>query len=187
LVTKYGRLWSKISKVLVSRNGKQIRDRFINILDPNIKKGKFSLDEDLKLLKMYKKLGPKWATIAKFFENRTADMVKNRFHSSIKKNLQYLEDFEERPFAFGNREFPEFEGLTKIESRDDSRNCIQSFNKSENETISENYEMRRTFDNLTEEKAIDMNYIQLSNSTLNLNANDDIFNSRWEFEDYFIM
>jgi len=52
------------------------------------------LDEDLKLLTLYKKLGPKWATIAKFFENRTADMVKNRFHSSIKKNMKFLEDVE---------------------------------------------------------------------------------------------
>jgi len=94
LVQKYGKSWSKISKILISRNGKQIRDRYINILDPSIKKGKFSLDEDLKLLTLYKKLGPRWATIAKYFENRTADMVKNRFHSSIKKNIKFLEDAE---------------------------------------------------------------------------------------------
>jgi len=94
LVNKYGKSWSKISKVLISRNGKQIRDRYINILDPSIKKEKFALDEDLKLLTLYKKLGPRWATISKFFENRTADMVKNRFHSSIKKNMKFLEDID---------------------------------------------------------------------------------------------
>jgi len=40
LVNKYGKAWSKISKILGTRNGKQIRDRFINVLDPEIKKRK---------------------------------------------------------------------------------------------------------------------------------------------------
>jgi hypothetical protein len=85
LVQIYGKCWSKISKVLVTRNGKQIRDRFINVLDPKIKKGKFTDDEDKKLIKLFMSYGPKWATISKHFANRTADMIKNRFHSSIKK------------------------------------------------------------------------------------------------------
>jgi myb proto-oncogene protein len=87
LVTIYGKCWSKISKILVSRNGKQIRDRFINVLDPEIKKGKFTDKEDRQLIKLYLLYGPRWAIISKHFEYRTADMVKNRFHSSIKKLL----------------------------------------------------------------------------------------------------
>jgi hypothetical protein len=85
LVELHGKSWSKISKILVSRNGKQIRDRFINVLDPEITKGKFSEEEDQALIKYYLIYGPKWATITKHFHNRTADMIKNRFHSSIKK------------------------------------------------------------------------------------------------------
>lgn len=81
----YGKSWSKISKILVSRNGKQIRDRFINVLDPDIKKGKFTDEEDKALIRLYLYYGAKWATIAKHFPDRTADMIKNRFHSSIKK------------------------------------------------------------------------------------------------------
>ncbi len=38
LVQKYGKAWSKISKMLNTRNGKQIRDRFINVLDPEIRR-----------------------------------------------------------------------------------------------------------------------------------------------------
>ena len=87
LVAKYGKAWSKISKTLGTRNGKQIRDRYINVLDPEIKKGKFTEEEDNMLINLYYKHGPKWATIAKYYNNRTADMVKNRFHSSIKKRL----------------------------------------------------------------------------------------------------
>ena len=38
LVGKYGKAWAKISGILKPRNGKQIRDRFINVLDPKIAK-----------------------------------------------------------------------------------------------------------------------------------------------------
>jgi hypothetical protein len=87
LVNKYGKAWSKISKILGTRNGKQIRDRFINVLDPEIRKGKFTDEEDRKLISLFRQYGSKWATIAKYYPNRTADMIKNRFHSSIKKKL----------------------------------------------------------------------------------------------------
>ncbi len=87
LVLRHNKSWSKISKILGTRNGKQIRDRYINVLDPEIRKGKFTEEEDRKLVQLYKQNGPKWATIAKQYPNRTADMIKNRFHSSIKKKL----------------------------------------------------------------------------------------------------
>lgn len=93
LVNKYGKSWSKISKILGTRNGKQIRDRFINVLDPEIKKGKFTDDEDKKLIMLFNQYGSKWATISKYYPNRTADMIKNRFHSSIKKKLGERIDF----------------------------------------------------------------------------------------------
>jgi len=96
LVTIYGKSWSKISKILGSRNGKQIRDRFINVLDPEIRKGKFTEDEDNKLIALFKQHGPKWATIARYYPKRTADMIKNRFHSSIKKKIG--EDLTEKMF-----------------------------------------------------------------------------------------
>ncbi len=111
LVGVYGKSWSKISKILVSRNGKQIRDRYINVLDPLIKKGKFTEEEDKLLVRLYLYYGAKWARIAKHFPYRTADMIKNRFHSSIKK------------FFFGNnsecRNRIRCENSEKIDSRDD--------------------------------------------------------------------
>ena len=93
LVDKYGKSWSKISKMLGTRNGKQIRDRFINVLDPEIKKGKFTDEEDKKLILLYSQYGPRWASISKYYPNRTADMIKNRFHSSIKKKMEDTKEF----------------------------------------------------------------------------------------------
>lgn len=38
LIKKYGKNWKLISEMLGSKNGKQIRQRYINKLDPKIKK-----------------------------------------------------------------------------------------------------------------------------------------------------
>lgn len=46
LVKKYGKNWKKIEEEMQGRSGKQIRERFINKLDPNIKHEKFTDDED---------------------------------------------------------------------------------------------------------------------------------------------
>ena len=88
LIEIYGTSWSKISKIIKTRNGKQIRDRYLNVLCPNINKKKFSIEEDILLLELYKKYGPKWSIIHTFFKNRTTDMIKNRFHSSLKKRFE---------------------------------------------------------------------------------------------------
>lgn len=85
LVAKYGKAWAKISSILKTRNGKQIRDRFTNVLDPTIAKNKFTDEEDKLLMKLYMLHGAKWALIVKEFKERTPDMIENRFHSSIKK------------------------------------------------------------------------------------------------------
>ena len=85
LIEKHGTSWSKISKIVKTRNGKQIRDRYMNVLAPNINKKKFTPEEDFLLIQLYEKYGPKWATIRNFFKNRTTDMIKNRFHSYLKK------------------------------------------------------------------------------------------------------
>ena len=88
LIEIYGKSWSKISKIIKTRNGKQIRDRYINVLAPNINKNKFTSDEDNLLLNLYKKYGPKWSKIHTYFKERTTDMIKNRFHSTLKRKFE---------------------------------------------------------------------------------------------------
>lgn len=93
LIHCYGSNWAKISKAMGSRNGKQIRDRYINVLDPLTNKNKFSTKEDELLISLFKKHGCKWATISKYMDHRTPDMVKNRFHSCLKKRLEIESDY----------------------------------------------------------------------------------------------
>jgi hypothetical protein len=200
LVNKYGKSWSKISKILGTRNGKQIRDRFINVLDPEIKKGKFTDEEDRKLIALYKQHGPKWATIAKYYNNRTADMIKNRFHSSIKKKL--VTDFPEN---FSNlKEYmicQDSHYSTKKETEDYKPN-IGYINYSSNSHITTptedlNIHNIDNFENLNYQPQKD--YIsKLYNETeqladiLNLNGDPkyemdlyDNANYLWNIEDYF--
>ncbi len=86
----YGNNWSKISKVMKTRGPKQLRDRFMNNLDPKIKRGNFSIDEDLKILNLKNVYGNKWSLIAKHFQNRSPDIIKSRYYSSIKNKKQIL-------------------------------------------------------------------------------------------------
>jgi hypothetical protein len=47
--------------MLGSKNGKQIRERFINKLDPKIKKEDWTEEEDRKILELYSNIGSKWS------------------------------------------------------------------------------------------------------------------------------
>ncbi len=107
LIEKYGKSWSKISKIIQTRNGKQIRDRYTNVLAPNINKNKFSVDEDKLLIQLYQKFGAKWSKIHTFFKNRTTDMIKNRFHSSLKKKYDdYINNGNKFNKDFINKNYP---------------------------------------------------------------------------------
>jgi hypothetical protein len=86
----YGKRWNKIAKVFTNRNAKQIRDRYINYLDPDIVKGKFTVDEDLLILDLHSKYGNRWSFIRKFIPHRSSDMIKNRYNSSISRNKKLL-------------------------------------------------------------------------------------------------
>lgn len=86
----HGNNWAKIAKLMKSRGTKQIRDRFINNLDPKIKRGNFTIDEDLKILKLKMIYGNKWSLISKHFPDRSPDIIKSRYYSSVKNKKELL-------------------------------------------------------------------------------------------------
>ena len=45
--------WSKATKVIRGRSGKQIRERWFNTLNPNVKKGEWSASEDALIFDLY--------------------------------------------------------------------------------------------------------------------------------------
>lgn len=88
LMGKYGQSWAMISSLMEGRTGKQVRDRFLNKLRPNIKLGDWKPEEDELLVSLCKEVGNRWSLIATHLPGRTEGQVKNRFYSHIKKRLQ---------------------------------------------------------------------------------------------------
>ena len=87
LVDMHGKDWNAIAREMPERNRKQIRDRYNNTLDPKFKKNDWTFQEDLKLIQIYKKYGPKWALISSIFEGRSETMIKNRYNNHLKKKV----------------------------------------------------------------------------------------------------
>lgn len=73
--------WPSIAQLLPGRNGKQCRERWMYHLNPDIKKGSWSEEEDHTIVEMHKVLGTQWAKIAKVLPGRSDGNVKNRFYA----------------------------------------------------------------------------------------------------------
>ena len=73
------------------RIGKQCRERWHNHLDPNISKRKWTMEEDLLIVKLHLVHGNRWCDIAKQVDGRTDNAIKNRYNSNLRKRLNELE------------------------------------------------------------------------------------------------
>lgn len=75
------------AKAGLKRCGKSCRLRWTNYLRPDIKRGKFSLEEERTIIQLHALLGNRWSTIAAHLPRRTDNEIKNHWNSHIKKRM----------------------------------------------------------------------------------------------------
>ncbi|XP_022753961.1 transcription factor MYB41-like [Durio zibethinus] len=71
----------------LKRCGKSCRLRWTNYLRPDIKRGKFSIEEEETIIQLHSVLGNKWSVIAARLPGRTDNEIKNYWNTRIKKKL----------------------------------------------------------------------------------------------------
>ena len=85
LVDEFGhRKWSFIASKMHGRRGKQCRDRWLNHLKPDIRRGEWTAEEERILVEGHRMLGTRWAALAKLLPGRPENAIKNHWHATLR-------------------------------------------------------------------------------------------------------
>ncbi|OHS98969.1 Myb-like DNA-binding domain containing protein [Tritrichomonas foetus] len=86
LVEKQGaQKWDNIAREMPGRTGRQCRDRYKNYLIPGYFNGQWSAEEDNLLRTKFLEFGSQWSKLTKFFNNRSANALKNRWNYFVSR------------------------------------------------------------------------------------------------------
>ena len=81
-------IWSNASKLLVGRNGDQCRKRYMDHLDSNLKKGKWTPEEDQILIDCINEYGRVWSIISEHINGRTSDQCMKRYMNTLSPSIK---------------------------------------------------------------------------------------------------
>jgi len=91
LVTDLGQgNWPNIAYHLPGRQPKQCRDRFVNKLDPNLKKGGWTGEEDKMIVAAHMRLGNRWHEMAKAIPGRSELQIKDRWYAVVQPKADMI-------------------------------------------------------------------------------------------------
>ncbi|CAD8184145.1 unnamed protein product [Paramecium octaurelia] len=75
--------FNRANPAKIVRHAKQIRERWNNYLNPDLKKSEWSQPEQLQLLLLVQEIGKRWSLISKRIQGRTENQVKNQYNSMM--------------------------------------------------------------------------------------------------------
>jgi len=99
-----GLQWTVIASHLPGRTGKQCRERWVNHVCPEVKKGDWTEEEDRIIADAVTELGTKWSEIVKRLPGRSDNAIKNRFYCSRRKQERSERRAEAKQIAELERE-----------------------------------------------------------------------------------
>ncbi|KAG5180705.1 Homeodomain-like protein, partial [Tribonema minus] len=71
--------WGDVAAVITTRTCKQCRERWQHHLNPDLRRGDYSPEEDAAILAGYERHGNRWATIIQDVPGRTAPSIRSRY------------------------------------------------------------------------------------------------------------
>jgi hypothetical protein len=80
--------WSDVAAALPGRTARQCRERWNDLANPNLNQGPWTSSEDSLLLQKYQELGSKWHVIARFFNGRAKNEIRNRILNLHRKKAR---------------------------------------------------------------------------------------------------
>lgn len=87
LVSKMEKVdWVKISHKMKNKTPRQCRERWNNYLNPDLHQVEWSEQEDILLMNKFNEIGAHWNEIAKYFNGRSGNNVRNRFLTLSRRN-----------------------------------------------------------------------------------------------------
>lgn len=76
--------WGRIAMSMPSRNARQCRDRYNNYINPQLKSGNWTKEEDELLEELLTVHGQRWAAIARFFGDRSVNSLRYRHFELVR-------------------------------------------------------------------------------------------------------
>lgn len=98
--------WKDVAAQIPGKTTRQCRERYQTYLAPGINNAPWSREEDDLLIMKHREFGSKWSLIARFFNGRSANALKNRYNVHIIHRGRGPRPTYEPPIIITNNQAP---------------------------------------------------------------------------------